>query len=292
VIVFENIKPGCRLRGLDPSGLAEVVQVAQFGADALNVVFRVDGRVDQRLVMRGEETGFEFVEAGRTYAFDADGSLLRLASEAYRIRLAYLFDPYIAVTASQIEALPHQITAVYCEMLPRQPLRFLLADDPGAGKTIMAGLLIKELRGRTALDALPSLREARGEALQGLGRVFLPILRRQSAIREPAFKRRKQGSLQGLQASPPSRRRGAACASVSGPPTQYASAHLRTAQKRRNGPGGRIVEADAEEISRLCEPCRVHRLRINVEIIWQIRSRMASRPSGGGVATGSRTGVG
>ena len=61
------------------------------------------------------------------------------------IRLAYLFDPYLAVSASQIEALPHQITAVYGEMLPRQPLRFLLADDPGAGKTIMAGLLIKEL---------------------------------------------------------------------------------------------------------------------------------------------------
>ncbi len=150
--VFENIKPGCCLRGLDSSGLAEVVQVAQFGPDALNVVFRVDGRVDQRLVMRGEEAGFEFVEAGRTYAFDADGSSLRLASEAYRIRLAYLFDPCIAVTASQIEALPHQITAVYGEMLPRQPLRFLLADDPGAGKTIMAGLLIKELLIRGDLE--------------------------------------------------------------------------------------------------------------------------------------------
>ena len=84
--VFENIKPGSRLRGLDPSGLAEIVQVTQFGPDALNVVFRVDGRVDQRLVMRGEEIGFEFVEAGRTYGFDADGGLLRLASEAYRIR--------------------------------------------------------------------------------------------------------------------------------------------------------------------------------------------------------------
>jgi superfamily II DNA or RNA helicase len=152
VVSFENIKPGSRLRGLGLSGLAEVVQVTQFGPDALNVVFRVDGRVDQRLVMRGEEVGFEFVEAGRTYGFDADGGLLRLASEAYRIRLAYLFDPYIAVTASQIDALPHQITAVYGEMLPRQPLRFLLADDPGAGKTIMAGLLIKELLIRGDLE--------------------------------------------------------------------------------------------------------------------------------------------
>ena len=101
---------------------------------------------------RGEETRFEFIEAGRSYAFDADGGLLRLASEACRIRLAHLFDPYLAVTASQIEALPHQITAVYGEMLPRQPLRFLLADDPGAGKTIMAGLLIKELLIRGDLE--------------------------------------------------------------------------------------------------------------------------------------------
>ena len=149
---FEDIKPGARLRGLDPAGIAEVVQVARFGPDALNLVFRVDGRVGERLVYRGEESGFEFVEAGRSYAFDADGGLLRLASEAYRIRLAYLFDPYLAVSASQIEALPHQITAVYGEMLPRQPLRFLLADDPGAGKTIMAGLLIKELLIRGDLE--------------------------------------------------------------------------------------------------------------------------------------------
>jgi hypothetical protein len=149
---FDDIKPGARLRGLDPAGLAEVVQVARFGADALNLVFRVDGRVGERLVYRGEESSFEFVEPGRAYAFDADGGLLRLASEAYRIRLAHLFDPYLAVSASQIEALPHQITAVYGEMLPRQPLRFLLADDPGAGKTIMAGLLIKELLIRGDLE--------------------------------------------------------------------------------------------------------------------------------------------
>ena len=150
--LFENIKPGARLRGLDGGGIAEIVQVTRFGADALNLVFRVNGRVAERLVYRGEETAFELVEAGRALGFDADGGLLRLASEAYRIRLAHLFDPYLAVSASQIEALPHQITAVYGEMLPRQPLRFLLADDPGAGKTIMAGLLIKELLIRGDLD--------------------------------------------------------------------------------------------------------------------------------------------
>ena len=84
--------------------------------------------------------------------FTANGRLFRLAAEAERIRLAHLFDPYVAVHASRIEALPHQITAVYGEMLPRQPLRFLLADDPGAGKTIMAGLLIRELMLRGDLE--------------------------------------------------------------------------------------------------------------------------------------------
>ena len=84
--------------------------------------------------------------------FNADGHLLRLVAEADRIRLAHFFDPYLAVHASRIDPLPHQITAVYEEMLPRQPLRFLLADDPGAGKTIMAGLLIKELLIRSDLE--------------------------------------------------------------------------------------------------------------------------------------------
>jgi superfamily II DNA or RNA helicase len=150
--MFEDLKAGARLRGLDPAGIAEVVQVDRFGPDALNLVFRVDGKIAERLLYRGEEAGFELIAAGRTYGFDADGNLLRLAAEAYRLRLAHLFDPYLAVTASQIEALPHQITAVYGEMLPRQPLRFLLADDPGAGKTIMAGLLIKELLIRGDLE--------------------------------------------------------------------------------------------------------------------------------------------
>ncbi len=84
--------------------------------------------------------------------FDADGTLFRLVSEAQRIRLAHLFDPLLAVHTSLVEPLPHQITAVYEAMLPRQPLRFLLADDPGSGKTIMAGLLMKELIARSDLE--------------------------------------------------------------------------------------------------------------------------------------------
>src|SRR5205085_8461818 len=95
-----------------------------------------------------DEPRFSLVQKGRPWSFDGDGALFRLVSEAHRIRLAHLFDPVLAVHTSLVDPLPHQITAVYEAMLPRQPLRFLLADDPGAGKTIMAGLLMKEMIAR------------------------------------------------------------------------------------------------------------------------------------------------
>jgi len=68
--------------------------------------------------------------------------------EATRIRLAYQFDPHLAVSVSQVDPLPHQIEAVYHYVLPSPKIRFLIADDPGAGKTIMAGLIFKELQYR------------------------------------------------------------------------------------------------------------------------------------------------
>ena len=104
------------------------------------------------LLYRQDEARLEVAEQGQPWSFDGDGALFRLVSEALRIRLAHLFDPVLAVHTSVVEPLPHQITAVYESMLPRQPLRFLLADDPGAGKTIMAGLLIKELIARGDLE--------------------------------------------------------------------------------------------------------------------------------------------
>ena len=105
-----------------------------------------------RLLYRDDEPSLEVLERGLPWSFDGDGNLFRLVSEAQRIRLAHLFDPVLAVHTSIVDPLPHQITAVYDSMLPRQPLRFLLADDPGAGKTIMAGLLIKELIARGDLE--------------------------------------------------------------------------------------------------------------------------------------------
>ena len=135
------------MNGVVPDQAVVVVDVRWFGAAAIELTYkRHDGSVANRLLYRDDEPSLSLAKAGRPWSFDADPALFRLASEAKRIDLAYLFDPYLAVTTALVEPLPHQITAVYECMLPRQPLRFLLADDPGAGKTIMAGLLIRELQ--------------------------------------------------------------------------------------------------------------------------------------------------
>src|SRR5262249_5776001 len=135
-----------RVLGVLPDRAVTVVAVEWHGTNALTLTYRDDsGRSDHEILYRDAEGRLGIEDEARAWSFDADGKLFRLASEALRINLAHLFDPSLAVHTSNLEALPHQIRAVYGELLPRQPLRFLLADDPGAGKTIMAGLLIKEL---------------------------------------------------------------------------------------------------------------------------------------------------
>src|SRR5947207_2308831 len=146
---LQDLQPNAAVRGILPDALVTVVSVKWIGAVALEVTYKDSlGRLGNELIYRDREPSLEIVESGRPWSFDGDGHLFRLVSEAHRIRLAHLFDPVLAVHTSLVEPLPHQITAVYESMLPRQPLRFLLADDPGAGKTIMAGLLIKELIAR------------------------------------------------------------------------------------------------------------------------------------------------
>jgi SNF2 family DNA or RNA helicase len=143
---LEDLQIGTRVSGLIPGQTVTVIAARWIGNQAVDLVVEDgEGQPHKQLVYREDEHRLDIAEAGRPWSFDADGHLFRLVSEAHRIKLAWLFDPYVAVTASSVEPLPHQISAVYEEMLPRQPLRFLLADDPGAGKTIMAGLLIKEL---------------------------------------------------------------------------------------------------------------------------------------------------
>ena len=144
---LEDLTAGAVATGIDPAGPVTVVTAQWHGTQAITLVFRDHhAQVQERLFYRADEGSFSVEEGtNRAWSFDGDGHLFRLAAEARRIQLAHLFDPYLALTSSQVDPLPHQIEAVYREMLPRQPLRFLLADDPGAGKTIMAGLYIKEL---------------------------------------------------------------------------------------------------------------------------------------------------
>ncbi len=150
---LEDLTPHAAVRGILPDSLVTVVSAQWFGSEALELTYKTPtGKVANELLYRHDEPRLEVVEQGRPWSFDGDGRLFRLVSEAQRIRLAHLFDPVLAVHTSVVEPFPHQITAVYEAMLPRQPLRFLLADDPGAGKTIMAGLLIKELVARGDLQ--------------------------------------------------------------------------------------------------------------------------------------------
>ncbi|NLO26754.1 MAG: DUF3883 domain-containing protein [Actinobacteria bacterium] len=150
---LEDLLPNCAVRGILPDGLITVVSVQWYGSDALELTYKTaTGKVANEILYRHDETRLEVVEVGRPWSFDGDGALFQLVSEAQRIHLAHLFDPVLAVHTSMVDPLPHQITAVYQAMLPRQPLRFLLADDPGAGKTIMAGLLMKELIARGDLQ--------------------------------------------------------------------------------------------------------------------------------------------
>src|SRR2546425_7554508 len=131
------------------------IEEAQTIDDLVSLSVRTrDGQTDQTIVPAAElaaalEEASVQESAGQMLANPLDFFLL---VEAARIRLAYSFDPFFAVSMSGVQALPHQLQAVYERMLPQARLRFLLADDPGAGKTIMAGLLLKELKLRGVIN--------------------------------------------------------------------------------------------------------------------------------------------
>ncbi|MFO0520866.1 MAG: helicase-related protein [bacterium] len=146
MLKLEQIQKNAAISGLEPGHVVRIVTTEPVGDNALTVYYKTaDGKLLERMLFRTDEAKLSLAEAGRPWAFDAPGEEFKLAAEAYRINLAHLFDPMMAVHTSNVEPLPHQITAVYESMLPRQPLRYVLADDPGAGKTIMAGLFIREL---------------------------------------------------------------------------------------------------------------------------------------------------
>ena len=146
---LENITVGSSVKGIAGNEAVTIVAVQWYGTNVIDITYRNSQNVSgQQLLYREDESRIEVMDKNLPWSFDANGDQLKLASEAYRISLAHLFDPYLAVHTSSVEPLPHQISAVYKEMLPRLPLRYVLADDPGAGKTIMTGLFIKELIAR------------------------------------------------------------------------------------------------------------------------------------------------
>lgn len=145
-VKLEQLVPGVTVGGAVGNGPVDVVSVRWIGGNFVTLTYLdANHRTGQVVLGRDHEPNLTMGSAGRSRAFDGDAQAWRLAAEALRIRYAALFDPMLAVSTSDLQPLPHQIKAVYGELLPRTPLRFLLADDPGAGKTIMCGLYVKEL---------------------------------------------------------------------------------------------------------------------------------------------------
>lgn len=146
MLKLEDIQANSTVQGIEPGSVVRIVSVERVGDNAITAYYKMpDGTLKERMLFTDDEPVLSLAEGGKPWRFDASGVDFKLATEAYRINLAYLFDPMMAVHTSNVDPFPHQITAVYESMLPRQPLRFVLADDPGAGKTIMAGLFIREL---------------------------------------------------------------------------------------------------------------------------------------------------
>lgn len=143
---FSELEAKSLVSGILPDQLVEIV-TAQKVADHIAMIYFKDerGQILSNTYTLDEISGFSPASGSSRFSFEAKGDDFKLTTEAMRMQLAGLFDPMAAVNSSDLEPLPHQIKAVYREFLPRVPLRFLLADDPGAGKTIMAGLYIKEL---------------------------------------------------------------------------------------------------------------------------------------------------
>jgi len=140
-----DLKPGDIVAGLEPDEHVEIRRIAPFGSKTLVEGITVISRREIRRPLGADELARLTKVRGTEYTYDGDAQAFLLGVEAQRIRIAYQFDPLFAVNSSVVDVVPHQVEAVYRYLLPLPRIRFLLADDTGAGKTIMAGLLIKEL---------------------------------------------------------------------------------------------------------------------------------------------------
>ena len=114
MLKLEQISPGQQVSGIEQGRIVRIVSTEKLGEHAINAIYRDgSGRLGERMLFRSDEPGISLAESGCPWSFDAPAQEFKLALEAQRIRLAYLFDPMMAVHTSNVDPLPHQITAVY-----------------------------------------------------------------------------------------------------------------------------------------------------------------------------------
>ncbi len=152
--ILQRLSDGASLEG---PHWTEPVKVLAIKARGTRVEVQAVGLHTKRLwnkLLKPEDFdgSIKITQAGELAALTGNPTHFRLAAEAHRIRLAFQYDPHFAVSVSQVDPLPHQMDAVYSHLLTQPQIRFLIADDPGAGKTIMAGLTLKELKFRGLVE--------------------------------------------------------------------------------------------------------------------------------------------
>jgi len=148
-----QIKAGDILKGPFWEENVRVISTKVIGENQLKVeAVGLETKTYYNQILSQEEIQNIEISEEKPYSFSGNAEQLFLYLEANRIKNAFQFDPLYAVNVSQIDPLPHQIDAVYYHILQNPRIRFLLADDPGAGKTIMAGLLLKELKYRGLIE--------------------------------------------------------------------------------------------------------------------------------------------
>ncbi len=141
---LEDLTVGSSVGGHANNEAVQIFSVKWFGDSVLEVVYKdSSGNLGNELLYRDDEARLDVWQDRLPWSFDADGNDVQLASEAYQINLAHLFDPFLAIRTSSIEPLPRQISAVYQEMLPCLPLRYVLADDLTFARSISTNSLAK-----------------------------------------------------------------------------------------------------------------------------------------------------
>jgi hypothetical protein len=150
---FSDIKTNMILRGpIFPEPVQVITVIPMVNAIKLIGKGLNTGRLHDPILSKEQLATLEFTPEDEP--FDGDAKNFRLGIEAMRLALAYEYDPYFTLSIARVDPLPHQLEAVYDYFLKLPRIRFLLADNPGAGKTIMAGLLIKELKIRRLIKRI------------------------------------------------------------------------------------------------------------------------------------------